>query len=360
MSRFHSFAPGRVEVLGNHTDYNDGFVLSSAVEFGIRAVGRRLDQPLLVLRSKGYAGETSLDIRRLAPSAEASWTNYPAGVVFQLIDQLPAGAGMEIEFDSDLPAGAGLSSSAALEVATAKLMEKIFDLRLSPMSIAKQAQAAEHLFAGVKCGLLDQLSSVFGKEDHLLFTDFRSLDVEEIPLPAGLGFLIIHSGTKHALVGGEYNERREQCHAAAAALGKPALRDLSSTELHAAADRLPGSVLKRALHVTGENERVLEAVEALRKGDAAPLGRAMFASHKSSHSHFENSTPELDKLVEIAEGTPGVLGARLSGGGFGGATVNLVPLEQAETIAEGMLAAYRAATGIQTRHFITRAAGGAN
>lgn len=336
-----SFAPGRVELLGNHTDYNAGVVLSAALDFGISARGQRLEDGRITLASEGMTEKITADIASRTPGHD--WADYPLGVAHILKEAGYPIEGFSAEFSSNLPLGAGLSSSAAIEVCTAFLLKKLFPFEATPLELAKLCRRAENEFVGVNCGLLDQVSSIFGKKGQAVFLDCRAETVENIPFPAGVALLIVHSGVKHALTGGEYNERREQCFEAARILGVPALRDATSEQLKAAA--MPDLVRRRALHITGENERVFAAVEHLRNGDAVAFGRLMSASHRSSIENFENSTIELDALVEIACAQPGVHGARLTGGGFGGAIVALVKADAIETIAPAVEAEYLKKTG---------------
>lgn len=335
-----SFAPGRVELLGNHTDYNGGVVLSASIDLGISAKGRLTEDGTIRVASAGMP-EVKASVEKLARRDD--WSDYPLGVTEMLRQAGYPIGGYEAEFTGTLPPGAGLSSSAAIEVCTALLLMRLFDLKIEPLELAKLCRRAENEFVGVNCGLLDQVSSIFGKRNSAVFLDCRAETVSTIAFPEGVALLIVHSGVKHALVGGEYNERREQCFAAAEALGVPALRDVTSAQL-AAAD-LPDLVKRRAAHVVGENERVLEAVEDLRQGDAASFGKLMTASHRSSMENFENSTPELDALVKIATALPGVHGARLTGGGFGGAIVALVQREHIDQLGKTIVAEYATATG---------------
>jgi len=355
-----SHAPGRVELLGNHTDYNEGFVLSAAINHGVTATGSAREDGVIRLASEGDLPPVEVPPGPLEPLAgRGAWANYPLGVVRVLRDSgLPIG-GFEARFASDLPIGAGLSSSAALEVSTAMLLAKLFPFERSRIDLAKLCRQAENTFVGVNCGLLDQVSSLFGKAGHAVFLDCRTEAVESVPFPDGLAFLITHSGVKHALVGGEYNERRAQCFEAARILGVPMLRDASADALESAKDRMPDATFRRALHIVGENLRVLEGVELLRHGDAEGFGLLMSASHESSRINFENSTPALDALVHIACALPGVLGSRLTGGGFGGATVSLVRRADAPAIAEALLTAYREQTGNEGRCWICEPADGA-
>lgn len=343
MQSASSFAPGRVELLGNHTDYNGGVVLSAAIDLGISAQGRRRDDGKIVLTSEGISGVVEAPVDQL--EASGSWADYPLGVARMLIDAGYPVSGFEAEFSSTLPPGAGLSSSAAIEVCTAVLLKKLFEFDIGRLDLAKLCRKAENEFVGVSCGLLDQVSSIFGKKDHAIFLDCRAETVENIAFPGGVALLIVNSGVKHALTGGEYNERRDQCFEAAKILGVPALRDTTSALLEAA--KMPGLVKRRAAHIVGENERVFEALADLRAGNAAAFGKLMSASHRSSIENFENSTPELDALVEIACAQEGVFGARLTGGGFGGAIVALVEKARIETIAAAVETGYAERTGHQ-------------
>jgi len=341
MSSVTSYAPGRVELLGNHTDYNGGVVLSAAIDLGISAQGRSRDDGKVVLTSQGLPGFVEADLTALTPGK--GWADYPCGVASVLREAGYPVGGFEADFSSTLPLGAGLSSSAALEVCTAVLLTRLNDFHLPRLDLAKLCRKAENDFVGVSCGLLDQVSSIFGEKGRAIFLDCRAETVETVPVPAGVGLLIVHSAVEHALTGGEYNERRAQCFEAARILGVPALRD-ATTEQVLAAD-MPDIVRRRALHITGENERVLVALDHLRRGDAAAFGQLMFASHRSSIENFENSTPELDALVEIAHAEPGVYGARLTGGGFGGAIVSLVEQASIACIAASIEEKYLQRTG---------------
>lgn len=318
------YAPGRAELLGNHTDYNEGYVLSLAVNRGITATGQSRSDSKIILHALDLKEtyETTLDA--LAPIAKPMWPNYIVGVAAQYVKAGHRLGGFELSISSDLPMGAGLSSSAALEIATALFLQKAFDISVDPLTTTKYAQAAEHQYAGVKCGLLDQISSLMSKAGCATFIDCRTYQVKNIPLPAGASFIVANSGAKHELVGGEYNERRTDCEAAAHALGAPFLRDVTSAALEAGRSKMTDRQYHRAKHVVGENERVLAAEIALKAGKLAEFGQLMFASHESSRVDFENSCEELDALVASAKKFSGAYGSRLSGGGFGGATINLV------------------------------------
>jgi galactokinase len=359
MEPVSAHAPGRVELLGNHTDYNEGYVLSAAIDRGITLHGRRRDDDVIELRSSEMGRSFSIRLGELKRTEEEFWANYALGVVDCLVGAGFKLGGFSAEISSTLPLGAGLSSSAALEVSTATLLKKMFSLEIDRLTLAKLCRRAENEFVGVNCGLLDQVSSAFGKRDHAILLDCRNETVETIPFPAGVELLIAHSGVKHALVGGEYNERREQCFDAAKRLGVPALRDTTMARLQAARAGMPELSFRRALHIVGENERVQQGVACLRSGDAESFGRLMFASHESSRKNFENSTPELDALVEIAAAEAGVLGARLTGGGFGGATVSLIQRDRGEEISTHFIEKYRARTGYQCQTYLCEIADGA-
>jgi galactokinase len=336
-----SFAPGRVELLGNHTDYNGGVVLSAAINLGISARGRARSDEKIRLTSEGIAGVVNAELETLAPND--SWADYPLGVAKVLHDSdFPIG-GFEANFSSNLPLGAGLSSSAAIEVSMAVLLTRLFEFQVPPIDLARLCRKAENEYVGVSCGLLDQVSSIFGKKDHAIFLDCRAETVETFPFPPGVGLLVVHSGVKHALSGGEYNERRDQCFEAAEILGVRALRDATGEQLASAV--MPALVKRRAAHIIGENERVFQAVDHLKRHDAVALGNLMRESHRSSMENFENSTSELDALVEISCAQEGVYGARLTGGGFGGAIVALVSLNAIEDIAKAVEAEYFERTG---------------
>ncbi len=354
-------APGRVELLGNHTDYNAGRVLSAAISFGVDARGWLRPDGEILLRS-GFApapvrldaGETPRPL-----TGDDAWANYVLGVVSELrAAGFPVG-GFGAEFAGDLPPGAGLSSSAAMEVVSACLLLKLIGRTMPPLALAKLCRRAENDFVGVPCGLLDQVSSVFGRAGQAIVLDCRDETVGHAPLPAGAALVVFHTNVAHRLVGGEYAERREQCFEAARRLGAATLREVSPARLDAARGELPDLLWRRAAHIVGENARVAAGLDHLRAGDATAFGELMFRSHESSQVNFENSTPELDVLVALARETPGVLGARLTGGGFGGATVNLVQGDRAKAVADALARGYLARTGNHGRAYPCEAADGA-
>lgn len=332
MSSWNIYAPGRAELLGNHTDYNEGYVLSIAVERGTTINAEVRPGESIHLFSQDLKEEQEVSLSSFTAAAVAPWSRYVLGVVDQFQKAgLPLG-GFSAEISSNLPIGAGLSSSAALEIATALFLSKAFGGKAAPLEIAKLAQKAENEFVGVRCGLLDQISSLLSQKENVTTIDCRTFTVGHVPFPANARLILANSNVKHSLVAGEYNERRKACETAARTLGVPFLRDVNLTQLEAARNQLPDQVYRRALHIVGENDRVLKGMAALTANDLPSFGRLMFASHESSQHNFENSCPELDQLVDAARQTPGVYGARLSGGGFGGATINLVEAGQEDAV----------------------------
>ncbi|HKP92664.1 MAG TPA: galactokinase [Chthoniobacterales bacterium] len=354
MKRAEAYAPGRVELLGNHTDYNQGVVLGAAIDRGVRVTGESRDDGRIVIEST-MMGRAEITPGELLPRTEQPWANYVLGVAHELNEARIPVHGFAAQIDSDVPSGSGLSSSAAFEVSTALFLLKLTGAELPPMEIARLCQRAEHKFVGVQSGLLDQVCSIFGKADQVVHFDARTEEVRVVPFPPGLALVITESGQTRELVSGLYNQRREETRAAADALGVPALRDASVAMLSS----LPPLLQRRAAHIVGENERVERAVDLLGRGDGAGFGALMNESHESSRTNFENSTRELDLLVRIARELPAVLGARLTGGGFGGATVTLCRQEVGHDVAAELERRYAEQTTHKARAFVCRIAAGA-
>lgn len=360
-----SYAPARAELLGNHTDYNEGLVMAIAINVGTTIRGGRRDDRVLSLQSEGFDEGWSGGVDALEPQVESAptWPNYVLGVAQALMDRGQQLGGADLTISTTIPIGSGLSSSAALEIAAALQFRKLFPENvkgaLSDLEIARAGQWAEHQFSGVKCGLLDQIAVLMSRANQVTFIDCRSFEVRAVPLPDGLEFVIVHSGVNHALTGGEYNERRSDCEEAARLLGYPALRDVTPGELEERRAELPERIYHRAAHVVGETARVATAVSCLARQNLEGFGRLMFESHASSRRHFENSCAELDFLVDVAKESEECLGARLSGGGFGGATINLVRAGKAEHFASGIAEAYEAKFGTTPLTIVTPAADGA-
>ncbi len=351
-----AYAPGRIEVLGNHTDYNDGFVFSAAIDQGtFFAVSPAEDDTIQLFATDVRGGE--MYSTRLSEVAKvekgATWANYPLGTFNWLFEGEPAKAlkGFKAVFGGNIPLGAGLSSSAALEMATVLALAKLYGIERDKTTLAKIGQKAEHTFAGCPCGLLDQASSLYGKAGALVKSDFRAYTFETVDMGPSVAFMMVKSNARHALVDGAYASRRQACEDAAkyfaGVLKHPVthLRDVSAAEWILYRGGLPEDVARRAVHPIGEDERVLTGAKLLEKGDLAGFGALMFDSHESSRNWFENSCAELDTIVDTAKTIPEVLGARLSGGGFGGSCCLLVKPEAAEKISAAIVAAYRAAYG---------------
>ncbi len=339
---FVARAPGRIEFMGNHTDYNGGTVLGAAIDRGVWvALARREDGVRELATDQGRPRVTARANRLEKFSGPSSWANYPLGVLAAL-----AGSGRRVPagFDflamSDLPAGAGLSSSAAIELAAALVFAAATDERVERETLVKLARHAENNFVGVPCGLLDQGVSAFGKKEHLVFIDCRGPRFGTVPLPSGVNFWIFNTHTKHALVDGLYAARHRECLTAAQALGVEWLADVSPGQFALVQKNIGAVAAKRARHVVDEIVRVGSATAGLRAGDLAAVGRLLTASHRSSQNFFENSTAELDFLVDTLEPAEHVFGARLTGGGFGGAVMAMTSGSFSESGAREIAAAY--------------------
>jgi galactokinase len=359
-------APGRVNLIGEHTDYNDGYVLPMALEFAIQMAGRRRDAPEVRLHSVDFKESVTIPLGRTIEVDRAHpWSNYVRGVLWALERAGVALSGMDLAFGGDVPRGAGLSSSAAVEVATAEVARALLGFDLRGPRLARLCQEAENDFVGMKCGIMDQFISLMGKADHALFLDCRSLEHRLVPLELGEHVIAIcHSGVSHSLVASEYNRRREECAAGVAVIRArfpevQALRDVSLEQLAACGPDLPPVVARRCRHVVTECQRVLSSTEALQRGELARFGALMNASHDSLRDDYEVSCQEVDLLVSLARKVPGVLGARITGGGFGGCTVNLLTREAVHQLETDVLARYEREVGIVPRLFVTRAADGA-
>ncbi|HEY4282676.1 MAG TPA: galactokinase [Chthoniobacterales bacterium] len=352
-----AFAPGRVELLGNHTDYNEGLVLGAAIDRGLTVSGSGRDDGVIELKSN-LLGQARIALANPRPQADVSWANYVVGVAHELIGSGVPIKGFEARMEGNLPMRTGLSSSAALEVAVALFLLKLHQRKLDPIELAKLCQRAEHRFVGVHSGLLDQVMSIFGRVNQLICFDARSEEVRMISFPAGLALIIVDSGRQRQLAQGDYNLRRKETATAARMLGVHALRDVSLCDLDARTNIDP-VLCRRARHIVGENERVQRAIELLEDGNVGKFGQLMNESHESSRQNFENSTPELDLLVQLAQSICGVLGARLTGGGFGGSIVALCQRDHANEAMRHLRDAYRKQTGISPEIFICQVSDGA-
>jgi len=347
MKTWNVTAPGRAEVLGNHTDYNDGLVLAMAIDRGTTIHAKPGPENRLLLKSddQDEAWEGKLDGLEPLREPQATWPNYIIGVARELIDQGYRIPGLEMEISSTIPIGAGLSSSASLEMASGLIFQEAGGFELDPLDLARAGQAAEHRFAGAMCGLLDQIAVLMSEAGKITFIDCRTFEIRHLPFPEGWEFVLVHSGATHELNDGGYNSRRAACESAATKLGLTSLRDITPGELEAREGDLDPMEFSRAMHPVGETARVAQAVSCLATGKVEEFGKLMFDSHRSSIENFENSCPELDFLVEQARQHPGCAGARLSGGGFGGATINLVRSSEAASFSDAIYAAYQSEYG---------------
>lgn len=375
-------APGRLEVLGNHTDYNNGLVMAVAVDKYIYIAASPRNDGKVELVSTAFPGAEVFSISDIKPNPAASWANYVKGVLVQLKKRGVNFTGFNAAIHSTLPMGAGMSSSAALEVATAMTVRRLSPFALTDtglgtppkadakgvlpnvntaerINFAKLCRAAENEFVGVPCGILDQTSSLFGKQAHVLEIDCASLTVGHAPL-SGIAMVVCNSLVKHELVGGEYKELRDNCEAAAAKIGVKFLRTVELKQVLAAKDKLTQREFECAHHVVSEIARVVAGEKALRANDMAQFGQYMFQSHESSRDFLRNSTKELDILVDLASKHPACLGARLTGGGFGGATINMVKHHEAESFIAHMTAGYEKQVGVKTTPLVCQVVDGAN
>jgi len=350
-------APGRVNLIGEHTDYNDGFVMPCAIDFATYvAASARADRKLFVA-SRNFEGEYEFDLDNPTAEIAEGWARYVQGVAMIFEKSASVLSGANILIDSNVPVGAGLSSSAALEVAIGFALLSLSGEEIDKWVLAKIGQRAEHEYAGVRSGIMDQFASAFGLENHALFLDCRSLEWSPIPLSTAK-FIICNTKTKHDLADGEYNKRRADCEEAARLLGHESLRDVSLAEFNKKSKDLPERLKMRARHVITENRRVLDAVDCLQKSNLKRFGELMSASHESLRADYEVSSAELDLMVEIVRSQPGVLGARMTGGGFGGCTVNLLESNISDKLIAKVSAEYQKATGISPEIYICNAAQG--
>jgi galactokinase len=345
-----AFAPGRVNLIGEHTDYNDGFVLPAAIDRGVAVAARRVTGDTFTLHAVDLDARCTFSRARIERDLAHPWADYFKGVVWALGERGIEVATCDATVLGDLPRGAGLSSSAAYEVATVLVLAALGGFALPPLSVPTLARAAENGFVGVACGIMDQMASTFGAAGKALLIDCRSLARETVEIPAGLKIVVVETGVHHELASSEYNKRRAECEEgvrllAAQLPGVRALRDVAPADLARCSPSLPAVVGKRCRHVVSENARVHDAIAAMRAGDLARLRTLMAESHASLRDDYEVSCPELDVLVELALAHPACRGARLTGAGFGGSTINLVDAAAVAGFSETVAAGYRERTG---------------
>lgn len=351
-------APGRVNLIGEHTDYNDGFVLPMAIDRSVWIALRPRSDSRVVVHALDLDDVTAFSLDRLVRS-DVRWSAYLKGVGWALQEAGYKVGGWEGVLTGDVPRGAGLSSSAALELAAARAFAVASGLAWHPVEMAEFCQRAENEWVGVRCGIMDQMISGVGEAGHAVLIDCRSLKTRPVPLPAETVVVVMDTGTRRGLLDSAYNERREQCEAAAAYFGVEALRDIGVEELEEGATELEETVRRRARHVVTENARTLEAFEAMEEGDATRLGRLMDASHESLRDDFEVSSSELDAMVGCARRHRGCFGARMTGAGFGGCAVAMVREAEGHDFAARVGACYQAAAGLSPGIYVCRAADGA-
>ncbi len=355
-------APGRVNLIGEHTDYNDGFVLPCAIDYRILIAARPRQDSLLRMVAADFAGQkASFDLSQpIELDPDAPWSNYVRGVAKCLLRRGYSLKGADLVIAGDVPVGAGLSSSAALEVVTGILFARFNNLDIDGKTLALVGQEAENTFVGCNCGIMDQLISALGQQDHALLIDCRSLEAQSVQIPRATGIVIVDSNVKRGLLDSEYNARRAQCEAAATHFGVKALRDLDMAQFEQGLEGLDPVAIQRARHVITENQRTLDAAQALAKGDLVRVGELMAASHVSMRDDFEITVPAIDALVEIIGGVVGTQGGvRMTGGGFGGCVVALGPEQMVDGIRASVEEHYFEASGLQPTVYVCKASQGA-
>ena len=357
-------APGRVNLIGEHTDYNDGFVMPVAIGFYTWIAASPRPDRMLRVRSEEFRETVDLPLDSLGGPPRKHWSDFVRGVAAVFEDKGVALSGASLIIQGQVPMGAGLSSSASLEVATGLALLGTAHKQVPPLDLVKMCQRAEHEYVGTRCGIMDQFIAVFASSGHALMIDCRSLESESLCIPDDARLVICNSMVKHELASGEYNRRREECEAGVKILRRSspavhALRDVTFEDLARHTTELTDVVYRRCRHVISENQRVLDAAEALRAGDLGRFGEPMYESHRSLQQDYEVSSKELDLLVDIAAGCAGVYGSRMTGGGFGGCTITLVRSHSVEGFGEKITREYREKTGITPDLYICSAAQGA-
>jgi galactokinase len=355
-------APGRVNLIGEHTDYNDGFVLPAAIDREtVVAIGPASDGQITAVAADFGEHRDSFVLSDPIMRSEAEWANYVRGVAKVLLDDGVILVAANMAIAGDVPLGSGLSSSASLEVAVGNALAEFAGHRVEPTQMAKLAQRAENDFVGCACGIMDQLISTRGETGHALLIDCRSLDCTPVPIPDGVSIIIAHSGVRHAHAGGEYNDRRAQCEAVARHYGVAALRDLSFAQLEAGKANLDDVSYRRARHVVTENDRTEAAAAALKRGNLERLGELMAQSHASMRDDFEITVPAVDALAEImAVPLDGQGGARMTGGGFGGCVIAVAPDLKVSAVVKAIADKYRTPDGLPAEVFVCQASAGAS
>ncbi len=354
-------APGRVNLIGEHTDYNDGFVLPAAIDLHASVAAATRKDRLLRIHSENFSETCEFDLDETEPRPRGHWSDYARGVALALEESGRRLRGADLLVRSEVPVGAGLSSSAALEVAIALALIDVANLKIDRVKLARLCQQAENEFVGARVGIMDQFVACNGRSGYGLMLDCRTLDHLMIPLPDGARLVILNTMVKHELASNEYNARRAECEAGVRHLAKSlphirALRDVTLDELERLGQGMPELIYKRCRHVTSENARVIKAADALERRDLLSLGQLMRASHASLRDDYEVSCRELDIMVELAEAGEGVYGARMTGGGFGGCAISFVEAKRVEAFKLRVASAYEQATGLRPEIYTCAAA----
>jgi galactokinase len=357
-------APGRVNLIGEHTDYNEGLVMPAAIDFSTSVAIDARDDRRIVVRSANFSETAELDLDQSPAHGRGHWSDYPFGVAIKLEAAGQKLRGANILVRGDLPIGSGLSSSAAIEVATGLALLELADTAIDRLELVKLCQKAENEFVGMRCGLMDQFISCFGQTGHALILDCRSLDYQLLPLPRSVKLVVCNTMVKHELAASEYNARRAECEEGVRLLAHQfaavqSLRDVTMDNLERVKSELPEVVHRRCRHVVSENVRVAAASEALQREDLEAFGRLMGESHRSLRDDYEVSCKELDLMVDLASKADGLVGARMTGGGFGGCTVNLVESDSVDSFAEAVAKGYAKATGREPEIYVCSPAQGA-
>lgn len=352
-------APGRVNLIGEHTDYNDGFVFPMAIDRAVWLALRPREDGIVRLYSLDLEAEASFELLSLTKGSD--WIEYPKSIAYELIKAGYTLRGFDAVMTGDVPRGAGLSSSAAVELAIARAFSAVSGFAWDAASMAKLSQKAENEWVGVNCGIMDQMASAACKEGHALFLDCRSLEIQHAPLPTGVSIVILDTSTRRGLVDSAYNERRSQCEEAARWFGVKALRDVSMDEFNKSPkDGLDQLAARRARHIVSENARVLEAMKAMQAGDVKRLGELFNASHNSLRDDFEVTNDALNIMVECAREQKSCYGARMTGAGFGGCAVALVREENASEFADAVSVAYRQRSNMEAAVYVCKPSEGAS
>ncbi|HEY0042668.1 MAG TPA: galactokinase [Flavisolibacter sp.] len=358
-------SPGRVNIIGEHTDYNNGFVLPAAIDKAVYVgISKRSDDQIF-LYSEEFNEEHNTDLVTVMPT-DKQWPNYILGVVDQLKKRGYEIHGFNLNIDGDVPVGAGLSSSAAVECSVAFALNEIFELGIEKEELAEIGQKAEHTFAKVMCGIMDQFASVFGKEDHVIKLDCQTLDYDYVPLKLeGYKLLLLNTNVKHSLASSEYNTRRAECAEGVELINSggenvTSLREVTLDMLDRHVKPQNETVYRRCKYVVEENQRLLTACEALQNGDLETLGQKMYGSHDGLSKEYEVSCKELDFLVEAVRDNPAVLGARMMGGGFGGCTINIVKEEEIDTLVQQLTTQYKEAMGLELTSYVAQIENGSS